>query len=124
MRAYLDYNSTTPVDPAVLAAMLPYLRENFGNASSIHSAGQAARAAVDRARESVAALIGAKSPEIVFTRGGTEADNLAGLGLTAASTAARKQTITRAKEDHAVLTPCQSLEKQGIAVAFVPVGSD
>ena len=124
MRAYLDYNSTTPVDPAVLAAMLPYLRENFGNASSIHSAGQGARAAVDRARESVAALIGAKSPEIVFTSGGTEADNLAILGVLAASTAARKHIITSAIEHHAVLNSCQSLEKQGIAVTFVPVGSD
>jgi cysteine desulfurase len=124
MRAYLDYNSTTPVDPAVLAAILPYLRENFGNASSIHSAGQAARAAVDRARESVAALIGAKSSEIVFTSGGTEADNLAIFGVVAASSAARKHIITTAIEHHAVLNSCQALEKQGVAVTFVPIGSD
>lgn len=122
MCAYLDYNSTTPVDPEVLAAMLPYLRENFGNASSIHSAGQTARAAVDRARESVAALIGAKPAEIVFTSGGTEADNLAIFGTVAASTAARKNIISTAIEHHAVLNACQALEKQGIAVTFVPVG--
>jgi cysteine desulfurase len=115
---YLDYNSTTPVDPAVLAAMLPYLREEFGNASSIHSAGQTARGAVDRARESVAALIGAKPAEIVFTAGGTEADNLAIFGLVATSTAARKHIITTAIEHHAVLNSCQALEKTGVAVTM------
>lgn len=124
MRAYLDYNSTTPVDPAVLASMLPYLRENFGNASSIHSAGQTARAAVDRARESVAALIGAKPAEIVFTSGGTEADNLAIFGVVAASTAARKHIISTAIEHHAVLNACQALEKAGVVVTFIPVGHD
>ena len=124
MRAYLDYNSTTPVDPAVLAAMLPFLRENFGNASSIHSAGQSARAAVDRARQSVAALIGAKPAEIVFTSGGTEADNLAIFGLLAASRAPRKHIITTAIEHHAVLNSCQALEKTGVTVTFVPVGQD
>ncbi|HUA83117.1 MAG TPA: aminotransferase class V-fold PLP-dependent enzyme, partial [Bryobacteraceae bacterium] len=72
MAVYLDYNATTPVAPAVLEAMLPFLGENFGNAGSVHSAGQRARAAVDAARESVAALIGAKPSEIVFTSGGTE----------------------------------------------------
>jgi len=124
MRAYLDYNSTTPVDPAVLDAMLPYLRESFGNASSIHSAGQTARAAVDRARDSVAALIGVKPAEIVFTSGGTEADNLAIFGAAAPSTAARKHIISTAIEHHAVLNACQALEKQGVAVTFVPVGHD
>jgi cysteine desulfurase len=124
MRTYLDYNSTTPVDAAVLAAMLPYLCEKFGNASSIHSAGQTARAALDRARESVAALIGAKPAEIVFTSGGTEADNLAIFGVIAASAAARKHIITTAIEHHAVLNSCQALEKAGVAVTFVPVGHD
>src|SRR5580704_7184307 len=84
MRAYLDYNATTPVDSAVLEAMLPFLTDNFGNASSIHSSGQRARAAVDRARGSVAKLVGAKPSEIIFTGGGTESDNLAIFGLTAA----------------------------------------
>ena len=124
MRAYLDYNSTTPVDKLVLEAMLPYFAENFGNASSIHSPGQQARAAVDHARASVAALIGAKPAEIVFTSGGTEADNLAIFGVVAASQAARKHVITTAIEHHAVLNACQALESQGAEVTYVPVGSD
>jgi cysteine desulfurase len=127
MRAYLDHNATTPVDPAVLEAMLPFLADNFGNASSIHSAGQRARAAVDRARDSVAVLLGAKPSEIVFTSGGIEADNLAILGLVAAvapkSAGGRKHIITSAIEHHAVLNSCQTLEEQGIDVTYVPVGS-
>jgi cysteine desulfurase len=124
MRAYLDYNSTTPVDREVLEAMLPYLAENFGNASSIHSPGQQARGAVDRARDSVAALLGAKPAEIVFTSGGTEADNLALFGVAAASTKTRKHIVTTAIEHHAVLNSCQELERQEIDVTYVPVGSD
>src|SRR5690348_11729774 len=101
---YLDYNATTPLDARVLEAMLPSMQTAFGNASSIHSAGQHARAAVDRARESVAALIGANPAEIVFTSGGTEADNLALIGLvSAASSSPRKHVITTAIEHHAVL---------------------
>lgn len=126
MRAYLDYNATTPVDPAVLEAMLPFLAGNFGNASSIHSPGQRARAAVDRARDSVATLLGAKTSEIVFTSGGTEADNLAIFGLVsgvAPKSAGRKHIITTAIEHHAVLNSCQALEQQGIEVTYVPVGS-
>jgi cysteine desulfurase len=124
VRAYLDYNATTPVDPEVLAAMMPYLGENFGNASSIHSAGQAARGAVDRARESVAALIGAKPAEIVFTSGGTEGDNLAVFGVASALPTSRRHIITTTIEHHAVLHSCQALEKQGIAVTYIPVGRD
>jgi len=124
MRAYLDYNSTTPVDPEVLAAMLPFLAKNFGNASSIHSPGQAARGAVDRARESVAALLGAKAGEIVFTSGGTEADNLAIFGIVFALKTAQKHVITTAIEHHAVLNSCQELERQGIDITFVAVGRD
>lgn len=124
MGIYLDYNATTPADPRVLEAMQPYFAQAFGNASSIHSAGQHARAAVDAARESVAALIGAKSSEIVFTSGGTEADNLALFGIIAASAKPRKHVITSAIEHHAVLNSCQQLEQQGIAVTYVPVGSD
>jgi len=127
MRAYLDYNATTPVDPAVLEAMLAFLTDNFGNASSIHSAGQRARAAVDRARDSVAALLGAKPSEIVFTSGGTESDNLAILGLISAfapkAAGGRKHIITSAIEHHAVLNSCQALEQQGIEVTYIPVGS-
>jgi cysteine desulfurase len=124
MRTYLDYNSTTPVDPEVLAAMLPFLAENFGNASSIHSPGQAARGAVDHARESVASLLGAKSGEIVFTSGGTEADNLALFGVVFALKTAQKHVITTAIEHHAVLNSCQELRRQGIDVTFVPVGNN
>jgi cysteine desulfurase len=124
MPIYLDYNATTPVDPRVLEAMKPYFAEVFGNASSIHSAGQHARAAVDAARESVAALVGAKPSEIVFTSGGTEADNLALFGIVEASTKPRKHVITSAIEHHAVLNSCQQLEKQEIEVTYVPVGAD
>src|ERR1700675_1645502 len=103
MRVYLDYNATTPVDRAVLDAMIPHFSESFGNAGSIHSAGQRARGAVDAARESVAALLGAKSSEIVFTSGGTEADNLAVFGVVGASPKSRKHVISTAIEHHAVL---------------------
>jgi cysteine desulfurase len=127
MRAYLDYNSTTPVDPAVLEAMLPFLADNFGNASSIHSAGQRAHAAVDRARDSVAKLVGAKLSEIVFTSGGTESDNLAIFGLvsgvTPQSAGGRKHIITTAIEHHAVLNSCQALASEGIDVTYVALGS-
>lgn len=121
MRVYLDYNATTPVAPAVLEAMLPFLGENFGNAGSVHTPGQRARAAVDAARESVAALIGAKPSEIVFTSGGTEADNLALFGSVAASTKQRRHVITTAIEHHAILHTCEELERQGIGVTVVPV---
>jgi cysteine desulfurase len=121
MRAYLDYNATTPVDPAVLDAILPFLGENFGNAGSVHTAGQRARAAVDAARDSVAALIGAKPNEIVFTSGGTEADNLALFGTVAASTKPRKHVITTAIEHHAILHSCEELARQGVDVTVVPV---
>jgi cysteine desulfurase len=122
MAVYLDYNATTPVAPAVLEAMLPFLGENFGNAGSVHSAGQRARAAVDAARESVASLIGAKASEIVFTSGGTEADNLAIFGTIAAASKPRKHIITTAIEHHAILHSCEELERQGIDVTVVPVG--
>ena len=121
MRVYLDYNATTPVDPAVLEAMLPFLGENFGNAGSVHTPGQRARAAVDAARESVAALIGAKPSEIVFTSGGTEADNLAIFGAVAASSKPRKHVVTTAIEHHAILHSCDELVRQGIDVTVVPV---
>jgi cysteine desulfurase len=124
MRIYLDYNATTPVDPAVLDAMLPYFAESFGNASSIHSPGQRARGAVDSARASVAALLGAKPSEIVFTSGGTESDNLALFGVVAASQEPRKHIITTAIEHHAVLNAAQALEKLGVEVTYIPVGRE
>jgi len=121
MNVYLDYNATTPVDPAVLDAMLPYFALNFGNAGSIHSAGQRAHAAVDTARASVAALLGAKPAEIVFTSGGTESDNLALFGAVAASAKRHKHVITTTIEHHAVLNVCHELQKRGVEVTFVPV---
>jgi cysteine desulfurase len=124
MSIYLDYNSTTPADPRVLAAMMPYLAENYGNANSIHSAGQRARAAVDSARQSVADLLGAKSSEIVFTSGGTESDNLAIFGIVNPCDQSRKHVVTTAIEHHAVLNAAQALEKRGVDVTYVSVGRD
>jgi cysteine desulfurase len=124
MSIYLDHNSTTPVDLRVLAAMLPYLAENFGNANSIHSSGQRARAAVDAARQSVAELLGAKASEIVFTCGGTEADNLAIFGIVNPCDQPRKHVVTTAIEHHAVLNTAQALEKQGVDVTYVPVNRE
>jgi cysteine desulfurase len=121
MRVYLDYNATTPMDRAVLEAMLPYCMESFGNASSIHSAGQRARAAVERARESVAILLSAKPSEVVFTSGGTESDNLALFGTVAVSKDTEKHIITTSIEHHAVLNACEALQRQGVEVTYVPV---
>jgi cysteine desulfurase len=124
MSIYLDYNSTTPVDPRVLAAMMPYLAESYGNANSIHSAGQRARAAVDTARQAVADLLGAKASDVVFTCGGTEADNLAIFGIVNPCDQPRKHVVTTAIEHHAVLNTAQALEKQGVDVTYVPVSRE
>lgn len=125
-RIYLDHNATTPVDPAVVEAMLPYFSGEFGNASSIHTSGQRARAAVETAREQVAALIHARAPEIVFTSGGTESDNHAIFGVAQALQAARAGThiITTAIEHEAVLNSCQALEKQGAEVTYLKVNRE
>jgi len=123
-RIYFDHNATTPVEPAVLEAMLPYLAGEFGNASSIHTFGQKARAAVETGREQVAALIGARPQEIVFTSGGTESDNHAIFGIVEAAVGPRKQVITTATEHEAVLNTCQALEKAGVAVTYLPVDRD
>jgi cysteine desulfurase len=116
-RVYLDNNATTPVLPAVFEAMQPYFGEHFGNASSIHHHGQETRAAVERARESVAALLGCRASEIVFTSGGTEADNLAIFGVTKPADHVISSTI----EHHAVLNSCKHLEASGCEVTYVPV---
>ena len=123
-RIYLDNNATTPVEPAVLDAMLPYFSGDFGNASSIHTFGQRARAAVETARDQVAALVNARSQEIVFTSGGTESDNHAIFGIVAATASATKHVITSTIEHEAVLNACQALEKQGVAVTYLPVSRD
>jgi cysteine desulfurase len=120
-RVYLDNNATTPLLPEVLEAMQPYFGEHFGNASSIHHHGQETRAAVERARESVATLLGCRASEIVFTSGGTEADNLAIFGLIRLG----DHVITSTIEHHAVLNACKHLAKHcGVKtceVTYIPV---
>ncbi len=118
-RVYLDNNATTPVLPAVFEAMRPYFTEHFGNASSIHHHGQETRAAVEHARQSVAALLGCRPSEIVFTSGGTEADNLAIFGTIKPG----QHVISTTIEHHAVLNSCKHLEASGCEVTYVPVES-
>jgi len=133
-RVYLDFNATTPVEPEVLDAMLPYFSAEFANAASIHTPGQKARAAMETARERVAALVGARPQEIVFTSGGTESDNHAIFGVVAQpllpalslsngavpSGETGKHIITTAIEHEAVLNTCQALEKEGVSVTYLP----
>src|ERR1700674_2467258 len=125
-RVYLDFNATTPVEPAVLDAMLPYFSAEFGNAASIHTPGQRARAAVETAREQVAALIGARPQEIVFTSGGTESDNQAIFGIvsfsftSSTSLTSLPHIITTAIEHEAVFNACQALEKESVRVTYLP----
>jgi cysteine desulfurase len=125
-RVYLDNNATTPVLPEIFEAMRPYFGEHFGNASSIHHHGQETRAAVERARESVAGLLGCQDAEIVFTSGGTEADNLAIFGsvggeLISGAASPGIHVITSTVEHHAVLNACKQLEKLGCEVSYLPV---
>jgi len=126
-RVYLDNSATTPVAPEVLEEMLPYFTDKFGNASSIHSFGQEAKGAVDRARHQVAALINARPNEIVFTSGGTEANNLAIRGLIQRNAASRNSIphiITSAIEHSAVKSVCENLEKHDCRVTYLPVYED
>jgi cysteine desulfurase len=123
-RIYLDHNATTGVDPAALDAMLPFFSGDYGNASSIHTFGQRARAAVETAREQVAALLNARPQEIIFTSGGTESDNHAIFGVIAAEKASAKHLITTPIEHEAVLNACQAIEKQGVAVTYLPVNRE
>lgn len=116
-RVYFDNNATTPLLPEVRAAMEPYFSEHFGNASSIHHHGQETRSAVEHARESVAKLLGCRASEIVFTSGGTEADNLGIFGVAATG----DHVITSTIEHHAVLFSAHRLEEMGCAVTYVPV---
>ncbi len=116
-RVYFDNNATTPVLPEIFEAMRPYFSEHFGNASSIHHHGQETRAAVERARESVAALVGCRASEVVFTSGGTEGDNLAIFGLAQPG----DHVISSTVEHHAVLNSCKHLEAIGCEVTRVPV---
>ena len=120
-RIYLDHAATTPTHPEVVKAMLPFFSDAFGNPSSIYSYGQEAKGAVEEARTKVAELIGARSEEIVFTSGGTEADNLALKGLAYASEHKGNHIITTSIEHHAVLEACKFLEKRGLEITCLPV---
>ena len=120
-RIYLDHNATTPIAPEVLDAMMPYLTEQYGNASSIHAFGQNAREAVEQARISVAALLGAKPADIMFTSGGTESINHAILGAVSAASGKAKHVITSAIEHVAGLDPCRALAKRGVDLTVLPV---
>ena len=120
-RIYLDHNATTPITPDVLAAMLLYLTEEYGNASSIHAYGQNARGVVEQARSSVAGLVGARAADIMFTSGGTEANNHAILGAVAAMPGNAKHVITSAIEHVAALDPCRALAERGSDLTVLPV---
>lgn len=123
-KVYLDHSATTPIRPEVVEAMTATLTEQFGNPSSIHSFGRAAKKLLEEAREQVALLIGARPEEIVFTSGGTEADNMAVIGTALANRKKGKHIITSAIEHHALLDSCQWLEKNGFEVTYLPVDRD
>jgi cysteine desulfurase len=120
-RIYVDHAATSPMHPQVIEAVLDVMKEQFGNPSSIHSFGREARLLLDRAREEIAKSIGAKPNEIIFTSGGTEADNLALFGAAYANQHKGKHVITSAIEHHAVLHTCKQLEKIGFEVTYLPV---
>jgi cysteine desulfurase len=121
-RVYLDHNATTPVDPRVLDAMLPFLRDDYGNPSSLHWLGQRARAAVEEARARVAALVGAEPAEIVFTASGSESDNTALRGAAARAKEPRTGVVCSAIEHHAVLNTAKAMRDEGRPVGLVRVG--
>ncbi|MGZ0086509.1 cysteine desulfurase family protein [Caldibacillus thermoamylovorans] len=120
-RIYLDHAATSPVHPDVAAGMIQSMTEQFGNPSSIHYFGRQSRRALDEARSAIARSLGAKETEIVFTSGGTEADNFALIGTAMANRSRGRHLITTAIEHHAVLRACEHLQKQGFAVTYLPV---
>jgi len=122
---YLDHNATTPVDPAVVEAMLPFLSECYGNASSVHSFGRDAKVALERARETIAGVINCEPSELYFTSGGTESDNIAVLGTAYRYRNKKKHLVVGATEHHAVIEPAEHLHhNEGLALDFLPVDSD
>ena len=123
-RIYLDYSATTPVDKRVLNAMMPYFREKFGNASSIHETGRDAKEALENAREQIARIIRAAPSEIFFTGGGTESDNWALTGYCLNNKSKGNRIVTVNTEHHAVLNTCKFLESQGFEVTYLPVEPD
>jgi cysteine desulfurase len=120
-RVYLDHAATTPTRPEVVEAMLPYFTDVFGNPSSIYACGRDARGAVEEARTKVAELIGARNEEIIFTSGGTEADNHALKGVAYANERKGNHIITTSIEHHAVMEVCQFLERRGFKITYLPV---
>ncbi len=118
---YMDHAGTTPLDPRVLKAMMPYFTERFGNPSSVHTIGQEAKRALDESREKVASMLGCRMSEVVFTSGGTESDNAAIKGAVAALQETGNHVITSSIEHHAVLHTCQYLENAGFEVTYLPV---
>src|SRR4051812_18197041 len=120
-RIYLDHAATTPMHPRVIEKMMEVMNTNFGNPSSIHSFGREARHYIDLARETLARSIGAKENELIFTSGGTEADNMALFGVAESLQLKGKHIITTQIEHHAVLHACQRLEKMGYEVTYLPV---
>lgn len=120
---YLDYNATTPIDPAVAEAMQPYILQHYGNPSSTHAYGRAAREAVEDARARVAALLGCSAAEVVFTSGGSESNNTVLKGIAATYRHKGQHIITSAIEHPATLNPCRYLEQQGVRVTYLPVDS-
>ena len=123
-RFYFDHNATTPVSPEVLETAVTCLGQVYGNASSIHHFGQAAKQRLETARRQIASLIGCQAREIVFVSGGTEADNLALFGTVRQAKRSGRHVITTAIEHPAVLNACAQLEREGVAVTYVPVGAD
>lgn len=121
---YLDYNATTPIDPQVAHAMLPYIQEHFGNPSSSHALGQTTKLAVEKAREQVATLLGCSSDEILFTSGGSESNNMAIKGTAYTLRYKGDHIITSSIEHPAVLNPCKHLEEQGYRISYLPVNED
>jgi cysteine desulfurase len=120
----MDHSATTPVDPEVFNEMIPYYNDRYGNASSVYSLGQNARRAVEKGREQIAQLINASPQEIIFTGGGTEADNQALITYMEANRARGNHLITSAIEHHAILHTCEYLEKHGYEITLLPVGKD
>ena len=124
MKVYMDNAATTKLSPDVLNAMMPYLTDIYGNASSVHAFGREAREGVEHARNQVAAAINAFPDEIFFTAGGTESDNMAIKGVAHKYAKKGKHIITTAIEHHAVLHTCEALEKEGYEVTYLPVDED
>jgi cysteine desulfurase len=123
-RVYLDHSATTPVDPEVAELIMTYYTSKFGNPSSIHAFGREAKKGLEDARQQIATLIGAQPEEIVFTSGGTEADNMALIGAALANQKKGNHIITSAVEHHAILDTCKYLEKQGFKLTILPVDED